>query len=270
MQYMTLPRSCAYTAVANLLEAQGIAASDREILLEIGIPYTFRQEGDSYLAGTMLQTRDWFNRFLMPRGFHLIEEAFSPSALISHLTQQPNSCMLGVQLEHGKHAVNFHHWENGTLVFTNNRHPQSPEPDSFSFSPRELLARVSDPVVVGALEACVPSLPDTSEDPAKTQTAFTAYRETLTDLWHRSFPRAQLLRRLDPVFAPLFLDGPIMMELIGKSRLAQAMVSMRTVFLAALRQADSIRLDTAIAPEALAALLDDYQAILFHPAVGGK
>lgn len=262
MKQMSFPRSCAYTAVANLLEHDAVDTTDRETALEIGLPYQFRLEEDTYLTGTMLQSAEWFDRFLMPRGFRLAEETVSRAGLISYLTQRRRPCMLGVELECGRHAVNFQHVDGGKLVFANNRHPDSDEPDWFIFTPAELLERVEDEVVVGTLEACPICQPDTTGDRDKTEAAFASYRETVAQVWTRPATQRQLLSMLNPVFAPLFLDAPIMMELIGENTISQSMISMRTAFLTALRQAETLELSDVISMEVLNELLDCYQEIL--------
>lgn len=262
MKYMHFPRSCAYTAVANLLEAYGVDTSDQQMALEIRLPYQFRKDGDTYLAGTMLQTAQWFDRYLNPRGFRLVEETVSRNSLISFLTQRQKPCMLGVRLDTGRHAINFHHAENGALIFSNNRHPETPEPDSFSFPPEELLQRVEENVVIGALERLSPCRPDTSGDLSKTLTAFASYREALAGLWTVSLPQHEILAQLDPLFAPLFLDAPIMMRLIGQDALSQSMISMRAKFISALRQAETLKLCDVIPVEALLRLLDNYLTVL--------
>lgn len=262
MKTMSFPRSCAYTAVANLLEHVGIDTTDRDMILEIGLPYQFRQEDGAYLAGAMLQTKDWFDRFLNPRGFHLVEAYIPCADLPSFLEQRQEPCMLGVQLQHGKHALNFHHWEQNTLVFSNNRHPASDEPDYVSFTAEELLERVDETVVVGMLEKCPNCSADTSDDSIETEMALRSYRETLAEIWPMMLPQMRVLEKLNSVFAPLFLDVPIMMDLIGRHQLAQTMISMRTTFLSALRQTETICLNDVIPWESLSELLDNYQAVL--------
>lgn len=262
MKYMSFPRSCSYTGVANLLEARGIDTTDREMALEIGLPYQLRQEGDTFLAGTMLQTASWFDRFLNPRGVRFTEKEICARELATFLCQQTEPCMLGVELEFGRHAVNFSHAEGDKLVFSNNRHPDSREPDWFAFTPQELLDCVEETVMVGMLEPCARYHPDRAGDRAATAAAFTAYKYALAEIWGRTVPQKQLMDQLNPLFAPLFLDAPIMMDMIGEKGLSLAMVTMRSKFLDALRKAETICLCDVIPTRELLELLDGYQKIM--------
>ena len=75
MKYMHFRASCSYTALAILLEKEGIQTEDYKIALEMNLPWLFSKENDSYIAGSMLQGAKWFNLWLLPHGFEMSEEA---------------------------------------------------------------------------------------------------------------------------------------------------------------------------------------------------
>ena len=56
MKYMTFNSSCAYAGVANLLELEGMEAEDRQIALDMGLPFLFSFQDGAYCSGPMLQT----------------------------------------------------------------------------------------------------------------------------------------------------------------------------------------------------------------------
>lgn len=57
MKYMTFNSSCSYAGLANLLAFYDIDVGDREIALDMGLPYLFAKEQEKYLAGPMLQNQ---------------------------------------------------------------------------------------------------------------------------------------------------------------------------------------------------------------------
>ena len=75
MKYMTFNFSCSYAGLANLLALHGLDTEDRTIALDMGLPYLFALEDRRYAAGPMLQGKRWFDLFLLPRGFMMVEEA---------------------------------------------------------------------------------------------------------------------------------------------------------------------------------------------------
>ena len=80
MVYMTFNSSCSYAGVANMLAQYHFAVDDRTIAMDMRLPYLFTYEDGIYMAGPMLQSADWFNLYLNPVGFHMIETAVSAEA----------------------------------------------------------------------------------------------------------------------------------------------------------------------------------------------
>lgn len=76
MKYMHFNSSCSYAGLANLLELKGVDTEDDRIAGEMYLPYflAFDAESECYQAGPMLQTADWFNLYLLPRGFRYVEK----------------------------------------------------------------------------------------------------------------------------------------------------------------------------------------------------
>ena len=69
MRYMTFNSSCSYAGVANMLEYHGILVTDRQIALDMDLPFLFSDEGGVYAAGPMLQSAKWVELYLKPLGF---------------------------------------------------------------------------------------------------------------------------------------------------------------------------------------------------------
>ena len=64
MKYMSFNSSCSYCCLANLLEGYGVDREDRELALDMDLPWLFSYdpEGRTFLAGAMLQGKAWFDR----------------------------------------------------------------------------------------------------------------------------------------------------------------------------------------------------------------
>ncbi len=75
MKYMHFNSSCSYAGLANLLELRGVDTEDYQIALDMGLPYFLRYEEASgaYRNGPMLQSAEWFDLYLKPRGFLYLE-----------------------------------------------------------------------------------------------------------------------------------------------------------------------------------------------------
>lgn len=76
MKYMHFNSSCSYAGLANMLAFLGFETEDYQIALDIKLPFLihFDPETGSYRAGAMLQSKEWFELYLRPRGFCYKEE----------------------------------------------------------------------------------------------------------------------------------------------------------------------------------------------------
>ena len=178
MKYMTFNSSCAFAGIANMLARYDIDVEDRDIALGMDLPYLFDKDGDSYLAGPMLQSAQWFNRYLHTIGFHLQEEPVAKATVPDYLREK-TCAMLGLCVSpESKHAViyigceladgksvdikntNYEYMErdsnseeicNYVYLFLNNKWQQSDEPERFEFTKQELLERLDETVMIATL-----------------------------------------------------------------------------------------------------------------------
>ena len=151
MKYMTLNSSCAFAGVANLLEQYGVDIEDRDLCLGMKLPYLFENESGKYLAGTMLQSAVWFNRFLCTIGFRMREVLLPRDQVPAYLCQE-RCAMLGLRLSpRSKHAVVYVGREGDRLLFLNNKWRNSDEPETLSYSQKELLEGLDGDVMVATV-----------------------------------------------------------------------------------------------------------------------
>lgn len=96
MKYMSFNSSCSYAGLANMLEYYGIETEDRQIALDMGLPFLFSKEENAYSAGPMLQTAEWFHLYLKPRGFRMTETRLQREAVVAVIERaEPEPVSLG-------------------------------------------------------------------------------------------------------------------------------------------------------------------------------
>ena len=137
---MHFKASCSYAALAAIMELNGVATEDYKIALEIKLPWLFFKEDGAYISGPMLQGAKWFNLWLVPRGYRMVEEMVDRKRLCNYLRAH-RPVMLGIQTPYGKHAVVFAGYD-GIYHFMNPTHESSGERTELLLSEEGLLASV--------------------------------------------------------------------------------------------------------------------------------
>lgn len=93
MKFMHFKASCSYAALADLLELEGLDIEDDQIALDMGLPWIFAKDGDTYLAGPMLQGAKWFDLWLKPKGFAFRENTIKTDVLPEHCSTVVPVCL---------------------------------------------------------------------------------------------------------------------------------------------------------------------------------
>ncbi len=236
MKYMTFNSSCSYAGIANMLEQYGIETDDKAIALAMNLPYLFSCSGGVYLSGPMLQTAEWFDLYLKPIGYQLIEKAVSADRIDEYLKTQ-KTAMLGIRLgEEGKHAVVYTGMESNSFVFINNKWENEDSPGEIHLTKEELQNRIEPKVIIATLQGI---LPENINFIPKLHSSVSVLRENLEeiiDLCNTEETIANLRLRLNTLFRPLFLDGITMLNLIGETSLAKEFSDLQQALLGVLRQ----------------------------------
>lgn len=250
MKYMTFNSSCSYAGLANLLALQGLETEDRTIALDMGLPYLFAFEDGRYLAGPMLQGKRWFDLFLLPRGFVMMEETVRREDVCAFL-QDNGPAMLGLRVSpKSKHAVIYAGHREGCFRFLNNKRRDSEEPDFLDLSPQELIERLDESVTVGTV------VPTASEN-IELRPLLSASLETLERLREELLafccrePGPQEIREaMDPLFRALLLDGVTMLELLEEQEVRGMLRILQDQLLTAVREKTALRMDLALLEKA--------------------
>lgn len=218
MKYMHFRASCAWAALAALLEHCGIDTEDELLARRARLPLLYAWEDGSYRSGPMLQGARWMDLCLRPMGLRLAE-AEIPNEQLGAVLRTGGPAMLGIATPYGRHAVVYERYD-GAYCFLNPTFPGSSEPESLRLSEQELRKAAGGTVMVGSLKCADVLYPDyvpllhrsaqTLRENVGKITAFLFTAHTLGE-YHAA---------LDPLFRALLLDGVTMQELAGEDALA--------------------------------------------------
>lgn len=264
MKYMTFNSSCSYAGVANMLERYGVDTDDRSIAMGMKLPYLFAYENGVYLAGPMLQSAEWFNLYLNPIGFEMSESEL-PAAQVTAYLKQQKTAMLGLQIDRtGKHAVVYIGNKNGKFVFLNNKWEHADAPEQIMLTDAELMAQIGHSTVIATLK---PTLPREAVLEDRLIHSGNVIRQNLAEireLCSREETVGAILSKRNTLFRSLLLDGITMLNLLGKTALAERFTEVQRQFLGALRQESSacIILADYISIDALTAAAEEYIRII--------
>lgn len=258
MKYMTFNSSCSYAGLANMLARCEVDTDDRSIALEMGLPYFFAKEGNTFLSGPALQTAEWFDLFLNPRGFALRETMVEKSDVPSCLIRQ-NCAMLGLHQDGGgKHAFIYIGTSDDRFHFLNNKWAHDPSPEIITLTEHELSERLDNPCIIAKLDRIAPLAAPIRQKMTDSLAVLEDYRRELLTVCGQTFPITALRQKLNPTFRALFLDGITMLELLGQDTLHRKAVAAQQILLTALRgNADKLRLTDHLSATLINELIDD-------------
>ena len=224
MKYMTFNSSCSYCCLADLLELYGVDREDRQLALDMDLPWLFAcDEGEgAFLAGAMLQGQRWFDRCLGPLGFAFEEEWVDKGDVPAYLEAHA-PCMVGIRTATWKHAVVCTGREEGQLYFLNPHRPGDGELDTFCLTDEELIAALEERNAVGRLRRIGSPRPAGRADLSASLDCLERYRRALVDFCGRERTGQEIRDSADGLFRPLAVDGLAMMELAGERELAEKM-----------------------------------------------
>lgn len=236
MKYMTFNSSCSYAGLANLLEFRGIDATDREIALEMNLPYLFARQEGGYCAGPMLQGAAWFDLYLRPLGLRFDEATLDREAVCPYLRTR-EAVMLGLRVSpERKHAVVYTGVEDEKYRFLNNKREHSEEPDTLLFEERELLAALDQTVTVGSLRAAESAPVDSAPLMERSIHVLGDLREDIHAFCAVERTPGEQRAAMDKLFRALLLDGVTMLELLGKPDPWEALKAAQAQLLAMVRK----------------------------------
>lgn len=222
MKYMTFNSSCSYCCLANLLESFGVDKEDRDIALEMGLPYLFSyDEGErAYLAGAMLQGKYWFDRHLNCVGLEFVEEFVAKSDVAGFVANYA-PCMMGMNTEFGKHAMIYTGQQKDRYHFLNPHRADDGQPGELLLTEAELLEVLSEVNAVGRIERVDKVKPMNDADFENSLVVLRRYKEELHRFCSALRTNGEIMAAMNTLLRPLAVDSLAMMELAGETGLAE-------------------------------------------------
>lgn len=279
MKYMTFNSSCSYAGVANMLESFDVSVEDRQIALDMGLPYLFSYENGAYCSGPMLQTAEWFNLYLKPRGFLMSETRLLKGDVCTFL-QKNIPAMLGLAVSpQGKHAfvcieVGEVGGEAGIAVgievgikekryrFLNNKPQNSPEPESICLTGEELLPLLGDSVTVAVLQKCRPQATDLKPYLQRSADTLLMLKQDIRNFCCKEQTPQALRAAQNTLFRAILLDGITMLELLGNKDPLKALKAIQREVLTALKENKTLILADRLSMERFESAIDTYRDMI--------
>lgn len=250
MKYMTFRNSCVFASIANILESYDLDFSDREVIKEMGNPYIFIKEKNTYKTGPMLQEKLWFQLFLNKYNLIAIEKNVRKDEIIELLERTNNSkdIVLGIKLDFGKHAVilkevkrevkkdvnNQDYRIEKRYIFLNNRHEDEKVNNYFEFSKEELLDKLDDYVSYFYIKRKTITQEKLYENKLflinKLENSLNVLEELKTEIFKLCYNKlyaSEIKISLDTLFRPLLLDGVEMLSILGEDLLKNNFIDIR-------------------------------------------
>ncbi|MCM1190301.1 MAG: hypothetical protein NC541_13525 [bacterium] len=258
MKYMTFRSSCSYAGVANMLEYYGFDTEDRQIALDMKLPFLFSCQDSVYCAGPMLQTADWFNLYLKPRGFCMTETQVAREEAGRFL--RTVSCgMLGLTVTpQSRHAVVYTGMSAEKYRFLNNKRQHAPEPETLLFTEEELSLRLHETVMIATLSQIPPQPVEMTSRFQESRRVLCRLKQDLLDFCSKERTPAELTEGRDRLFRAILLDAVTMLELIGEQPLLETLLLLQRQFTDALREGTPQTLCERLSMGALTGAIDGY------------
>lgn len=217
-------------------------AKDRSIACTMKLPYLFAVKDGMYMAGPMLQSAEWFNLYLHPLGFEMIEEKI-PAAQVAEYLKKQKTAMLGLQVEqNGKHAVVYVGTQGEKLLFVNNKWVQSDAPERIELAEEELLNQIMDHVMIATIRPIPPCAVDLTDRIHESQNVIRRNVREICELCKREESVGTLRAKMNTLFRPLLLDGITMLNLLCETELADRFSVLQASFLSVLKDVSNKRI----------------------------
>lgn len=197
----------------------------------------------------MLQSAEWFNLYLHPIGFEMVEQKISSAQAAEYLRLQ-KTAMLGLRVDDtGKHAVVYIGSQGDALT-----------PEQVTLTEAQLMSQLGETAVIATLRQTAPKVVDLHSRLENSITVICQNLAEIRDVCSHEESVGQLRTRMNTLFRPLLLDGITMLQLIEEKQLVDKFTMLQNGFLAALRQEPNqeIKLGEYFSIEELTAAAEDY------------
>ncbi len=264
MKYMHFNSSCSYAGLANLLYLDGIDTEDFVIALAIDLAYLLVKDGASYLAGTMLQSKEIFDIYLNGIGYEFIEENYDKDEVLKILEASDKNYMLGVNIAQGnKHAIIFKEHKDNEFRFINNKYDDSDEPDEFLWTAEELKKRLDEKTFLAHLEKCDVKDVDMEEPLLKSIENLGALKEDIINFSKREISKNELRESMNTLFRAALLDLVTMFLLIEEDKLMKRTKKLQKEYINVIKKGkESLVLEKEMNISGLVDVLNEWESLM--------
>lgn len=264
MKYMHFNSSCSYASIANLLYLDGIDTEDFVIALAIDLAYLLVKDGASYLAGTMLQSKEIFDIYLNPLGYEFIEENYDKDEVLKILEASDKNYMLGVNIAQGnKHAIIFKEHKDNRFRFINNKYDDSDEPDEFVWTAEELKKRLDEKTFLAHIEKCDVKDVDMEEPLLKSIENLGALKEDIINFSKREISKNELRESMNTLFRAVLLDLETMFILIEEDKLMKRTKKLQKEYINVIKKGkESLVLEKEMNISGLVDVLNEWERLM--------
>lgn len=245
-----------------MLESYGVNVEDRQIALDMELPYLFSCEEGVYCSGPMLQTAKWFNLYLEPRGFFMTETMLLKGEVCTFL-KDVRPAMLGIAVSpRGKHAVIYTGMEGDRYEFLNNKPQKSPDQEIIRLTQEELLPLLSDSVSIAVLQKSLPRTVDLKPYLQKSADTLLKLKQDINAFCSRKQSPQALRAAQDSIFRALLLDGITMLELLENEEPLKTLKSIQRELLTALKENKTLALADRLSLNRFENAIDAYRELI--------
>lgn len=264
MKYMHFNSSCSYAGLANLLYSDGIDTEDFVIALAIDLAYLLVKDGASYLAGTMLQSKEIFDIYLNGIGYEFIEENYDKDEVLKILEASDKNYMLGVNIAQGnKHAIIFKEHKDNEFRFINNKYDDSDEPDEFLWTAEELKKRLDEKTFLAHLEKCDVKDVDMEEPLLKSIENLGELKKDIINFSKRVITKKELRESMNTLFRAVLLDLETMFILIEEDKLMKRTKKLQKEYINVIKKGkESLVLEKEMNISGLVDVLNEWERLM--------
>lgn len=264
MKYMHFNSSCSFAGLANLLYFEGIDTEDFVIALAIDLAYLLGKDDASYLAGTMLQSKEIFDIYLNALGYEFIEENYDKDNVLKILEAADKNYMLGVNIAPGnKHAIIFHEYINNRYRFINNKYDDSDEADEFTWTAEELKERLDDETLLAHIKKCDAKDVNMEEPLLKSIENLHALKNDIINFSKREITKQELRESMNTLFRAALLDLETMFLLIEEEKLMKRTKKLQKEYIAVIKKGkDSLVLEEEMNISSLVDVLNEWERLM--------
>ena len=266
MKYQSFNRSCSYAGLANMLLDFNIDTEDFQIAVDANIPYifTFNKTSEKFLAGPMLQSKQYFDYYLNTHELEFKEILVSKKEVLNFLKSTSQKCMIGLSINSTqKHTLIFEGIHDCKFKFLNNKWKHSTEAEYYYFNDAEILSKLPENSCIGYIEKLNYPVCNNSQHELNMSIEFLAdYKLKVTEFCstEQSFDNLEKAKSL--LFEALFLNVLSMMEIIQAESLVYKIKDLRQDYIKAMNLKSALILSDYISMELFNDIIGDYTALI--------